>query len=89
MDLSTIMGKPVHGIYNNGWGMKIISGVIIGVEFTFHKPKYCIGFGNNSVWVNAIAENKEQLMALFNLPELDKVKEIGSNVNFDLNGNSL
>ncbi len=79
MDLSTIIGKPVHAIDNKGtFGMRIISGVIIGIEFTHNKPKYCIGFGDNSVWVNNVAETKEELLEQLNLPNLDDVKEKGS-----------
>jgi len=79
MDLTTIIGKPVHAIDNKGtFGIRFISGVIIGIEFTHSKPKYCIGFGNNSVWVNSVAETKEELIEQLNLPNLDKVKEIGS-----------
>lgn len=84
MDLSNIINKPVHAIHKNSWGMNIISGVIIGIEFTHHKPKYCIGFGNNSVWVNDVAETKEELLEQLNLPTLDKVKEIGTNIKINL-----
>lgn len=82
MDLSSIIGKPVHAIDNKGvFGLRIISGVIVGIEFTFNKPKYCVGFGNNSVWVNAVAETEEELIALLKLPKLDNIKESGSSHN--------
>ena len=84
MDLSTIINKPVYAIHKNSWGMNIISGLIIGIEFTHNKPKYCIGFGNNSVWVNDVAETKEQLLEQLNLPNLDEVKKIGTSIKISL-----
>lgn len=85
MDLTTIIGKPVHSVVKTGiFGLKIVSGVVIGIEFTHNKPKYCIGFGNNSVWVNNIAESKEVLIELLNLPNLDEVKLEGSNHRIEL-----
>ena len=81
MDLTTIIGKPVHALDNKGvFGLRIISGIIIGIQFTHNKPKYCIGFGDNSVWVNNVAETKDELIELLNLPNLTDVKEKGSNV---------
>ena len=83
MDLTKIIGKPVHAIDNKGiFGIRIISGIIIGIQFTHNKPRYCIGFGSNSVWVNDVAETKEELTELFKLPDLEKVKEIGANIKF-------
>lgn len=80
MNLSTIINKPVYAIDNkNIFGLRIISGVIIGIEFTHNKPKYCIGFGDNSIWVNDVAESKEALIELLKLPDLKEVKKVGSN----------
>jgi hypothetical protein len=88
MDLSKIINKTVYGIDNkNIFGIRIISGIIIGIEFTFNKPKYCIGFGDNSVWVYDIAETKEQLIELLNLPDIEKVRKIGCTHKIELNTN--
>jgi len=85
MDLTIIIGTPVHSAVKSGiFGLKIISGVIIGIEFTHNKPKYCIGFGDNSVWVYNIAESKEELIELLKLPDLDVVKLEGSNHRIEL-----
>jgi len=82
MDLSTIIGTPVHAIDNKGiFGLRIISGVIVGIQFTHNKPKYCVGFGDSSVWVNNVAENEEDLLKLLKLPKLDEVKKKGANHN--------
>jgi hypothetical protein len=36
------------------------------------------------VWVGAIAENKDELMDLLRLPDLEKIKDIGSNCKIEL-----
>lgn len=77
------MDKPIYAVVDAGvFGARIIAGIIIGIQFTNKKPVYCIGFGKNSVWTSNIAHNKEELLGLLEIPDLDKVAAAGVEVKF-------
>jgi len=71
------INKAVYGVnYDSIFGLRIISGIVTGVSYTEDKsPTYEITFGKNRVWVQKIAESKDQLFELLNLASLDRVKE--------------
>lgn len=80
-------GTLVHSIVDKGiFGLRVISGIVIGIEYTNKTPKYCIGFGDNSVWVNKVATNDKELLEMLKLSDLEKVKEVGANVNLPTDG---
>jgi hypothetical protein len=74
------IGKAVYGLSDRSiFGFKVVSGIITGVSYSEESsPKYEITFSANKVWVNSIAESKEELIDLFNLADLRRVKETHS-----------
>lgn len=76
-NMETKIGKAVYGLLDNTlFGFRVVSGIVTGISYSENtSPKYEITFGKNSVWVQKIAENKEDLIKLFNLADLKRVKE--------------
>jgi len=80
-ELNELWGLPVYSVVDKGiFGLRVISGIIVGIQFTHTNPLYCIGFGDNSVWVSKIAKSKEEFLEMFELPNLDNVKSNGANI---------
>lgn len=75
--MESIINKAVYGLQDNSiFGLKIISGVVVGTSYSEDAlPKYEISFGKNRVWVQNIAQSVEELIKLFNLADLKRVKE--------------
>lgn len=69
-------GLPFYGIVDNGlFGFKVVSGIITGIKYTEDKPLYSLQFGKDQWWTSKIAESKEELINLFELPTLERIKE--------------
>lgn len=76
-------GTPVYSVIETGiFGLRVICGVIIGVQLTNNEPRYCIGYEKNSYWVNKVALNKDDLLNMLQVPNLSDVANIGADVNF-------
>lgn len=70
------ISKPIYGIINSGiFGAQIISGIVVGIEYTEEEPIYTIAFGKNSWRTTIVTEDKEELFKLLNIASLDRVKE--------------
>lgn len=70
------INKPVYGIIDPGtFGFRVISGIVTGVRFTETDPVYTIQFDKNRWETSKIAHTKEELIDLFKLPSLERVKE--------------
>lgn len=68
--------KTVYAIVDSGvFGMRIVSGIVTGIQFTEGKPRYSVVFGANQWWTTKIAEDKEELLELLELPKLDEVRK--------------
>jgi len=75
--METKINKPVYGLLDNSiFGFRVISGIVTGVSYSENsKPKYEISFGKNKAWVQDIAESSEDLIKLFKLVDLKRIKE--------------
>lgn len=71
------INKAVYGLSDNSiFGLRIVSGIVTGVSYSEDTlPKYEISFGKNRVWVENVAESIEELVKLFKLADLKRVKE--------------
>lgn len=70
------INKAVYGLLDNSiYGFRVVSGIVTGVSYSEDSlPKYEITYGKNKVWAQNIAESKEELIKLFNLTDLERVK---------------
>lgn len=70
------INKAVYGLLDNSiYGFRVVSGIVTGVSYSEDSPpKYEITYGKNKVWTQNIAESKEELIKLFNLTDLERVK---------------
>lgn len=67
-------GTPVYGIIKNGiFGMRIVAGKVVGIEFTNGDTNYCINSSDGSRWTTNVALNKDELLEKLNLPDLNKI----------------
>jgi len=75
--IENIIGKAVYGLSDRSvFGFRVVSGIVTGVSYSEDRsPKYEISFGKNSIWVQDLAENKEDLISLLNLADLKRIKE--------------
>jgi len=70
------MGQARYGIIDSGlFGMKIVAGVVTGIQFTEDKPLYKISFGKDSWWTSEITESVDDIVKAMKLAPLDRVKE--------------
>jgi hypothetical protein len=67
-------GTPVYGIIKRGtFGIRIIAGKVIGVQFTKGDINYCLNSSEGSVWTTNVALDKEELLDKLQLPDLNKI----------------
>lgn len=68
-------GTRVYGLVDRGtFGIRIVIGVIIGVEFTKDEPRYCLDHMGNKVWTSKVTEDREALLDMMELPKLHTAK---------------
>lgn len=69
------IGKPAYGIVDNGiFGARIVAGIITGIRLNEDKPLYEISFDKNSWWVKDITDNREELLNMLKIAELDTIR---------------
>jgi len=78
--------KPVYAIVDSGvFGLRIVSGIVTGKRYTEGEPVYTIQFGKDSWTSSQIAHSKEELVEMFELPELKRIREThGLKIKYDL-----
>lgn len=83
---TSLYNTAVFGIVDSGtFGFRIVSGIVTGVRFTEEKPVYTIEFGKNRWETSLVATSNEELLELFELPDLNRVKEThGLKIKYDL-----
>lgn len=81
------INTPLYGVVDRGiFGLRIIYGIVIGVQYTSNKPKYCIASDNSSVWTDNVSDSPEGLIELLNIPTpTEIVNKTKLDINFNLN----
>lgn len=68
--------SAAYGIVDSGaFGFRIVSGIVTGIRYTENDPVYTIEFGKNRWETKLVALSEEELIKLFKLPSLDRIKE--------------
>jgi len=62
----TLIGLRVYAVVENGWGIRIVSGVINRVR----DDEYSIVNGKNQWWIKKYAKTKEEVLEQLDLPDL-------------------
>jgi hypothetical protein len=78
------INKPLYGLVDRGvFGVRIISGIVIGVQYTAKEPLYCIATENSSVWTSVVADDIDGLVKLLNIPSPKEILAKSKlNINF-------
>ena len=79
------IGKPKYGIIDTGvFGIRIIMGIVTGVQYTEDKPIYEISYGKDKWETTEITDDINVVISSLKLVSLDKIKQShGLNVKFN------
>ena len=74
------LNTEVYGILDNDvFGLRIVMGIVTGVEYTEDAPIYTIAFGKNKWRTSIVTSNKEHLLDLALLtPVLSRVRKVNN-----------
>lgn len=70
------IGKPKYGLLDSGiFGLRIVAGIVTGIQYTEDKPLYQIRFGKDCWWSSKIADSPEELIKFFELASLERIEK--------------
>lgn len=71
------MSKSIYGVVDSGvFGLRIVTGIVTGVQYTKTKPLFKIEYKDGSVWTDKVADNKDDLFKLMNVTPLEEVEKL-------------
>lgn len=72
-----LMNKPIYGVVDRGiFGVRVVTGIITGVQFTDNLPLYKIEYKDGSVWTDKVTDNVEKLLELMSVIPLKNIPNL-------------
>ncbi|HSE99786.1 MAG TPA: hypothetical protein VLA48_02730 [Nitrososphaeraceae archaeon] len=70
------IGQPRYAIIDAGlFGVRIVSGIVVGFRFTEEEPIYEIAFGRDKWWSSIITDNTDDIISHLKLGSLERIRE--------------
>lgn len=72
-----LMSMPVYGVVDRGiFGVRVVTGIITGVQFTENLPLYKIEYKDGSVWTDKVTTDVNELLQLMQVTPLDSITKL-------------